>query len=153
MNLISPPGICIFLYLPITPLTGDTDGTGYFFDYILDDSKIHLIEVKDYTGWKLMNNLLPLKNQKWAYYDDNHQRIESGWHYLKDTYGEDKWYYFENYYKKIGWHEENGHKYFLSNIDDDGNGFLNGNRFENRTETIDGVEYTVDENGICTNCT
>ena len=34
----------------------------------------------------------------------------------------------------------------------DDNGIIDGRRITNETREIDGVNYTFDENGVCTNC-
>ena len=136
-----------------TPLTGDTDGSGYIFDYVLGDGEIHLVPVHDYTGWKLMNNKIPMLNQKWSYFDDTtHERITSGWHELYDLYNNLQWYYFENSYAKTGWLELDGKKYYLSTFDPDGNGYIDCNRIHDASIMIDEVLYTFDSDGVCFNC-
>ena len=136
-----------------TPLTGDTNNTGYIFDYVLGDGQIHLVPVQQYTGWKLMNNKTPMLNQKWSYFDDNtHERITSGWHELYDLYNNLQWYYFENSNAKTGWLEDDGKKYYLSTFDPDGNGYIDCNRIHDASIMIDEVLYTFDSDGVCTNC-
>ena len=103
-------------------------------------------------GWNLTNSLTPLENQKWEYIISDHQRIKKGWRKLEDFYGNEGWFYFENGFAKTGWHEENGKKYYLSTFDEDGNGYVNCNRLENTTKEINGVNYTFDSEGVCTNC-
>ena len=132
-----------------TPITGDTDGSGYIFDYILGDGEIHLVPISEYSGWKLMNNKTPMTSQKWSYYDSNHERIQSGWHELYDFYNNLQWFYFENSYAKSGWLELDGKKYYLSTFDPDGNGYMDCNRISDATITIDGESYTFDSDGVC----
>ena len=136
-----------------TPITGDTDGSGYVFDYILGDGEIHLVPISEYSGWKLMNNITPMTSQKWAYYDSNNERIESGWQNLNDMFGQPQKYYFENYHAKLGWHEENGKKYYFSTFDEGiTNNYVDARMLHDETKTIDGVSYTFNSSGVCTNC-
>ena len=42
-------------------------------------------------------------------------------------------------------------KYFFDNTAGS-HGWVRGNRLEDTTQEIDGVSYTFDTNGVCTNC-
>lgn len=53
---------------------------------------------------------------------------------------------------KLGWYTENNNTYYLSEFDGDNNNYVDGNRVHDTTLEIDGISYTFDENGICTNC-
>lgn len=100
----------------------------------------------------LTNNINPLKDQKWEYYYSNNLKLQNGWYKLKDFSGNDQYYFFENGFMKLGWHTENNNTYYLSEFDGDNNNYVDGNRVHDTTLEIDGISYTFDENGICTNC-
>ena len=102
--------------------------------------------------WVLTNNTNPIKNQKWEYYYNNNLKLQDGWYKLKDFSGNDQYYYFENGFMKLGWHTENNNTYYLSEFDGDNNNYVDGNRVHDATLEIDGVSYTFDSNGVCTNC-
>ena len=101
--------------------------------------------------WVLTNLQNPLKEQKWEYYYNNGLKLQDGWYKLKDFSGNDQYYFFENGFMKLGWHTENNNTYYLSEMDSDNNNYVDGNRVTGTLE-IDGISYTFDENGICTNC-
>ncbi len=107
--------------------------------------------ISNKSGWVLVNNKEPMEDQKFEYWE-NGSKIMSGWHDLTDFSGRPNTYYFEDGYSYHGWLELDGKKYYLSTFDDDGNGYLDGRRFNSETREIDGVSYTFDENGVCTNC-
>ena len=107
--------------------------------------------ISNKTGWVLTNSKTPMSDQKWEYWE-NKQKVMSGWKDLTDLSGNPNTYYFKDGYSYHGWLELDGKKYYLSTFDDDGNGYLDGRRFNSETREIDGVSYTFDENGVCTNC-
>ena len=98
--------------------------------------------------WKLTNKNATLKEQKMEYYLNNNTKLMDGWYELKDN----QYYFFEDGYMKTGWHIESNNKYYLSEKDEDSNGYVDGNRVSGTTMNIDGVDYTFDASGICTNC-
>ena len=56
---------------------------------------------------------------------------------------------------KLGWYtDSNNHTYYLSEMDADDNGSVDGNRVYGGTVRINGVDYEFDADGICTssNC-
>ena len=95
--------------------------------------------------------MFPIESQQWLYLE-NGKKISNGWHQLNDTHGDPNMYYFENGYSYHGWLEIDNNKYYLSTFDDDDNGIVDGRRLNNETREIDGVNYTFDQNGVCTNC-
>ena len=102
--------------------------------------------------WILTNNTNPIKNQKWEYYYNNGLKLQNGWYKLKDFSGVDQYYFFENGFMKLGWYTDtNNNTYYLSEFDEDNNNYVDGKRLTNTTKEIDGVNYTFDSNGICTN--
>ena len=101
--------------------------------------------------WVLTNKTTPIKDQKWEYYYNNGLKLQDGWYKLKNFSGNDQYYFFENGFMKLGWHTENNNTYYLSEMDSDNNNYVDGNRVTGTLE-IDGISYTFDENGICTNC-
>ena len=111
-----------------------------------------------YDGWRFTNptETTPAA-QKWEYWK-NGKKIISGVENLiaaADGSGTTKHYYaFHDGYMYVGWYQDKqGNKYYFSSFDNDGNGYVEGLRFENTTKTIDGVSYTFDANGVCTqNC-
>lgn len=113
------------------------------------ESNPYILNSRD--GWFLANNKEPMENQKFEYWE-NGSKIMSGWRNLNDFSGNPNTYYFEDGYSYHGWLELDGKKYYLSTFDDDGNGYLDGRRFNGETREIDGVSYTFDANGVCTNC-
>jgi hypothetical protein len=116
-----------------------------------DGSMQNPYHLSNRRGWVLTNSKTPLSDQKWEYWE-NGVKINSGWKTLNDLSGNPNTYYFENGYSYHGWLEQGGNKYYLSTFDDDGNGYLDGRRFNGETREIDGVNYTFDANGVCTNC-
>lgn len=102
-------------------------------------------------GWSLQSSMFPIESQQWLYLE-NGKKISNGWHQLNDTHGDPNMYYFENGYSYHGWLEIDNNKYYLSTFDDDDNGIVDGRRLNNETREIDGVNYTFDQNGVCTNC-
>ena len=103
-------------------------------------------------GWFLTNDIEPLADQKSEYWE-NGTKIMNGWRDdLTDRSGRPNTYYFKDGYVYKGWLELDGNKYYLSTFDDDGNGYMDNRRFNGETREIDGVEYTFDANGVCTNC-
>ena len=137
------------------------DGTGEGFsneqvieaNTLSDNITLYAIWFKD--GWVFENegetNLLL---QKWSYYDNNN-RIENGWNYLSnysDSYEITmNYYYIKDGYMHLGWLVDDGKYYYLSTFDDDNDGFVDGYAIMNTTKVIDGVEYTFDDKGVCTN--
>ena len=137
------------------------DGTGEGFsneqvidaNTLNDNITLYAIWFKD--GWVFENegetNLLL---QKWSYYDNNN-RIENGWNYLSnysDSYEITmNYYYIKDGYMHLGWLVDDGKYYYLSTFDDDNDGFVDGYAIMNTTKVIDGVEYTFDDKGVCTN--
>ncbi len=104
------------------------------------------------SGWVLTNSITPMSDQKSEYWE-NGTKIMNGWRYdLTDRSGRPNTYYFKDGYCYKGWLELDGKKYYLSTFDDDGNGYMDNRRFNGETREIDGVSYTFDENGVCTNC-
>lgn len=142
------PGGC-YAYIgegvrPVITLKNTTEylkGTG-----TMEDPYIVKVE-----GWSLQNSMFPIKDQQWMYLE-NGKKLSDGWHQLNDSHGDPNMYYFENGYSYHGWKEIDNNKYYLSTFDDDNNGIIDGRRLTNETKEIDGVEYSFDENGICTNC-
>lgn len=116
-----------------------------------DGSMQNPYHLSNRRGWVLTNSITPLKEQKWEYWE-NSVKVNSGWRTLNDLSGNPNTYYFKNGYSYHGFLELDGKKYYLSEFDDDGNGYIDGRRFNSETRVIDGVSYTFDENGVCTNC-
>ena len=106
-----------------------------------------------YDGWRLVNpSATTLTNQKWEYWL-NGKVITGGWKELNDLFGQPQKYYFENGYVKLGWHEEDNKKYYLSTFDEgEQNNYVDARMLHDETKTIDGTSYTFDSNGVCTNC-
>ena len=102
------------------------------------------------TNWCLTNPGATLKNQKFEYWLSDSEKYNSGWHDIEDLYGISQTYYFQNGYAYIGWLEENGDRYFLSDLDDDNNGYVNCNLIKNETRKIENECYSFDLDGIST---
>ena len=106
-------------------------------------------------GWDFVNESSfddpsqHLSEQQWAYYDTIGQ-VMNGWIELPDLYGVYQKYYFENGIAHIGWLHINGEHYFLSDEDDDGNGYVNCGAYRNETKLIGNRTYTFDSDGKCT---
>ena len=100
----------------------------------------------------LTNSQNPLKSQKWEYYYNNKKKLENGWYKLKDFSNNDQYYFSENGFMKLGWYKDNSNNiYYLSEMDADNNGYVDGNRVYGGIINIDGTDYTFDNDGICTN--
>ena len=100
------------------------------------------------TNWCYIASESTLCEQKFRYYTSDTTYVESGWATFNDLYGNPQRYYFENGYAKVGWHEENGKKYFLDNEDGDGNNYMNCNMLKNTKRGVDGTCYDFDESGV-----
>ena len=91
-----------------------------------------------------------LLSQRWSYFE-NGNKIESGFRTLNDLYGEQRKYFFLDGVAQIGWLNYNGNYYYLSEEDDDGNGYVNCGAFMSETKTIGNKSYTFNSDGVCTN--
>lgn len=80
-------------------------------------------------------------NNKWYHLDETTGVMNTGWFQDRDG----RWYYLDekNGDMKTGWIQLKGIWYYL---EPDSNGYM-GECYINRTATIDGKEYTFDENG------
>ena len=102
------------------------------------------------SNWCLSNPGADLKLQKFIYYNGD-TAWSPGWHELTDLYGITQEYYADNDgFAHVGWLTWNNNKYFLSDEDDDGNGYVNANLIKNTVKTIDNKCYSFDENGVAT---
>lgn len=115
------------------------------------------------TGWYFENEKTwnaqtdEMKDQKWIYYE-NGERKKNGTFVANGAYRHDgvsnHTYLAKDGYIYFGWYQDkSGNRYFFSWFDKNNNGYVEGHRLENTTQTIDGVSYTFGDNGVCTqNC-
>lgn len=76
------------------------------------------------------------ENGKWYYQNPDKSYPASQWLEIKKV-----WYYFdEEGYMKTGWIKDGENKYYADET---------GARVADTTLTIDGIQYTFDENGVC----
>ena len=144
-------------------------GNGTVFNSSKTDKEYARIDTVDEPGylsaknkWVLVNRATignpadHLSEQRWSYYE-NGVRKESGFYILEDLYGIQQKYFFVDGIAQIGWLNYEGNYYYLSDEDDDGNGYVNCGAFRSATEgttvtkIIDNQSYEFDSDGKCTN--